>query len=58
MCEVEIPLPSIEQQEAIVKIFSVLEKRKVVNRQLNEILEIFPPTIMQGVRTKQIKSMR
>lgn len=58
MCEVDIPLPSMDKQAAIVKIFSVLEKRKKLNVKLIEIQNTFPSAIMQGVRSGLVKSIR
>ena len=58
MCDVDLPLPSMDKQAAIIKIFSVLEKRKKLNAKLIEIQDIFPPTIMQGVRSGLVMSVR
>jgi len=39
MCEVELPIPSIEKQRAIVKEYNIIVKRIKLNEQLNHKLE-------------------
>jgi type I restriction enzyme S subunit len=58
MCSVSLPIPSLARQEAIVNIFRALEKRKEMNQIILDMLNIFPPTIMQGVRNELVKSVR
>ena len=58
MCSVSLPIPSLANQEAIVNIFRALEKRKEMNQIILDMLNTFPPTIMQGVRSGLVKSVR
>jgi len=60
MCDVKLPIPSIEKQEAIVTIYHTLETRKRINEQLKESIKPLCPVLMKGVvehmktRPKQI----
>lgn len=49
MCEVKLPIPSIEKQEAIVTIYHALETRKRINEQLKESIKPLCPVLMKGV---------
>ena len=49
MCEVKLPVPSIEKQEAIVTIYHTLETRKRINEQLKESIKPLCPVLMKGV---------
>lgn len=48
--KIEIPLPEIEVQEAILSIYRILEKRKKLNEKLKESLQPLCPILMKGVR--------
>lgn len=48
-CEIQIPLPSMEQQKAIVKIYHTLETRKKINQQLKDTIGPLCPVLMKGV---------
>lgn len=48
-CEIQIPLPSMEQQKAIVKIYHTLETRKKINQQLKDAIGPLCPVLMKGV---------
>jgi type I restriction enzyme, S subunit len=48
MCNVKLPIPSIEQQEAIVTIYHTLETRKRINEQLKESIRPLCPVLMKG----------
>ena len=48
MCNVELPIPPIEQQKSIVAIHHVLEKRKTLNNQLKQTIRPLCPILMQG----------
>lgn len=48
-CEIQIPLPSMEQQKAIVKIYHTLETRKKINQQLKATIGPLCPVLMKGV---------
>lgn len=50
MCEVKLPIPDIEVQEAIVTIFHALETRKRINNQLKDWMKQMCPVLMKGVR--------
>lgn len=60
MCNIKLPIPSIEKQEAIVTIYHTLETRKRINEQLKESIKPLCPVLMKGVvehmktRPKQI----
>ncbi|HLU86509.1 MAG TPA: restriction endonuclease subunit S, partial [Taishania sp.] len=60
MCDVKLPIPSIEKQEAIATIYHTLETRKRINEQLKESIKPLCPVLMKGVvehvktRPKQI----
>jgi len=49
MCEVKLPIPSIEIQQAIVNIYNVLESRKKINEQLKGNIKKVCPVLMKGV---------
>lgn len=49
MCDVKLPIPSIEKQEAIVTIYHTLETRKRINDQLKESIKPLCPVLMKGV---------
>ncbi|MEX2411524.1 MAG: restriction endonuclease subunit S, partial [Candidatus Paceibacterota bacterium] len=49
MCDVNLPIPSIEKQEAIVTIYHTLETRKRINEQLKESIKPLCPVLMKGV---------
>ena len=49
MCDVRLPIPSIEKQEAIVTIYHTLETRKRINEQLKESIKPLCPVLMKGV---------
>lgn len=49
MCDVHLPIPSIEKQEAIVTIYHALQTRKRINEQLKESIKPLCPVLMKGV---------
>lgn len=49
MCNVKLPIPNIEIQEAIVTIYHTLETRKRINEQLKESIKPLCPVLMKGV---------
>jgi type I restriction enzyme S subunit len=49
MCDVKLPIPSIEKQEAIVTIYHTLQTRKRINEQLKESIKPLCPVLMKGV---------
>ena len=49
MCNIKLPIPSIEKQEAIVTIYHTLETRKRINKQLKENIKPLCPVLMKGV---------
>lgn len=49
MCDVKLPIPSIEKQKAIVTIYHTLETRKRINEQLKESIKPLCPVLMRGV---------
>ncbi len=49
MCNVKLPIPSIEKQKAIVTIYHTLETRKRINEQLKESVKPLCPVVMRGV---------
>lgn len=49
MCNIKLPIPSIEKQEAIVTIYHTLETRKRINEQLKESIKPLCPVLMKGV---------
>ncbi len=49
MCDVKLPIPSIEKQEAIVTIYHTLEIRKRINEQLKASIKPLCPVLMKGV---------
>ncbi len=48
-CDIKIPVPSIEIQEAIVTFYHTLETRKRINEQLKESIKPLCPVLMKGV---------
>lgn len=51
-CEIEIPLPSNKEQEAIISIYKILETRKRLNKELKESLKPLCPILMKDVYDK------
>ena len=49
MCNVRLPIPSIEKQKAIVTIYHTLETRKKLNEQLKGYIKPLCPVLMRGV---------
>jgi len=49
MCNVMLPIPSIEIQESIVAIHHTLETRKRLNIQLKSQIQKLCPILMRGV---------
>jgi type I restriction enzyme S subunit len=49
MCRVQLPIPSIKIQEAIVTIYHTLETRKRINKQLKDSIKPLCPVLMRGV---------
>jgi type I restriction enzyme S subunit len=49
MCDVHLPIPSIEKQKAIVTIYHTMETRKRINEQLKESIKPLCPVLMKGV---------
>ena len=48
-CDIQIPIPSIKIQEAIVTIYHALETRKRINEQLKNSIKPLCPVLMRGV---------
>lgn len=49
MCRVQLPIPNIKVQEAIVTIYHTLETRKRINEQLKDSIKPLCPVLMRGV---------
>lgn len=49
MCAVQLPIPDIKIQEAIVTIYHTLETRKRINSQLKDSMKPLCPVLMKGV---------
>lgn len=49
LCEIEIPIPDIKVQEAIVTIYHTLETRKRINEKLKNSINPLCPVLMRGV---------
>ncbi|GGW61343.1 hypothetical protein GCM10008085_11120 [Winogradskyella epiphytica] len=49
MCRVQLPIPDIKVQEAIVTIYHTLETRKRINEQLKACIKPLCPVLMRGV---------
>lgn len=49
MCAVQLPIPDIKIQQAIVTIYHTLETRKRINSQLKESMKPLCPVLMKGV---------
>lgn len=48
-CDIEVPVPDLKIQEAIVTIYHTLESRKKINEQLKESIKPLCPVLMRGV---------
>jgi type I restriction enzyme S subunit len=57
MCEVQIPVPDIKIQEAIVTIYHTLETRKRLNEQLKGKIQPLCPILMRGVVEDSLKPL-
>lgn len=49
MCNIKLPIPDINVQEAIVTIYHTLETRKRINEQLKNTIKPLCPVLMRGV---------
>jgi type I restriction enzyme, S subunit len=60
-CDIEVPVPDIQIQEAIVTIYHTLETRKKINAQLKDSIKPLCPVLMRGVveemEVEQIKAV-
>ena len=52
MCNVKLPIPTIDKQAAIVTIYHTLETRKRLNNELKESLKPLCPILMKDVYDK------
>lgn len=48
-CEIQVPVPDLKAQEAIVTIYHILETRKRINEQLKDSIKPLCPVLMRGV---------
>lgn len=48
LCDVEIPIPSIDVQQAIVNIYTVLLQRRAINEQLKKQIKDICPVLVRG----------
>lgn len=48
-CDIQIPVPDLEKQKAIVTIYHTLETRKGINGQLKDSVKPLCPVLMKGV---------
>lgn len=48
-CSIEVPIPDLKIQEAIVTIYHTLETRKRINSQLKDSMKPLCPVLMKGV---------
>lgn len=58
MCRVEIPVPDIEVQKAIVTIYHTLQTRKRINEQLKDMIKPLCPVLMKGVMDEIVEQER
>ena len=58
MCEVKIPIPPIEIQESISKIYKVYNKRKEINERLKEQIKDICPILIKGSIDEAKKGVR
>ena len=56
--EIQIPIPDIKIQEAIVTIYHTLETRKRINEQLKNTIKPLCPVLMKGVVESMEKNIR
>lgn len=57
MCNVEIPIPDIEMQKSLVLIGSVLDKRKKINNELEEIIKNVCPVLFKSISDNFYKTI-
>lgn len=48
LCDVQIPIPSIDVQQAIVNIYTVLLQRRAINEQLKKQIKDICPVLVRG----------
>lgn len=58
MCNIKMPIPSIEKQKAIVTIYHTLETRKRINEQLKASIKPICPVLMRGVVVNNKKELK
>ena len=54
-CDIEVPVPDIKIQEAIVTIYHTLETRKKINEKLKNSIKPLCPVLMRGVVEEMVK---
>jgi type I restriction enzyme S subunit len=55
MCKVQIPIPDIKLQEAIVTIYHTLETRKLINDKLKNTIKPLCPVMIKGAVERMSK---
>jgi type I restriction enzyme S subunit len=55
MCEVQMPIPDVTIQEAIITIYNTLETRKKLNEQLKAKIQPLCPILMCGAVQDSLK---
>ncbi len=56
MCNVELPIPNIDEQRSIVAIHKILEERKEINKKLKMMVQPLCPVLIQGAEQEQIQT--
>lgn len=50
LCEIKLPIPSIDIQKSIIEIHDILEGKKFLDNEFGKIINSFCPTAIQGAR--------
>jgi len=56
-CDIEVPVPDIKIQEAIVTVYHTLESRKKINEELKDSIKPLCPVLMRGVVEEMNKKL-
>jgi type I restriction enzyme S subunit len=48
-CSIKIPIPKVDSQEIVISMYKVLERRKKINKKLNDLVSKVCPILIEGL---------
>lgn len=57
MCNVKVPMPDLEVQQALVNVYNVLEKRKKIYNRLKEAVKNIAPVLIKGIVENELEAV-